>query len=47
MILIYPKAYLANEAHRRSKVVKVSDNNKDEDDNSSKSLGDTLSDIDE
>jgi len=47
MILIYPKAYLANKVHRRSKVIKVSDNNEDKDNNSSESLGDDLSDIDE
>ena len=47
MMLIYPKVYLADKVHRRSKVIKVSDNNKDEDDNSSESLGDDLSDIDE
>jgi len=44
MILIYPKAYLTNEVHRRSKVIEVSD---DEDNESSESSEDDLSDIDE
>jgi len=44
IILIYPKAYLASKVHRYTKVIKVSD---DEDNNSSESSKDNLSDVDD
>ena len=44
IILIYPKAYLANKVHRYTKVIKVYDN---EDNNSSESSKDDLFDVDD